>query len=325
MAAAAAAATAVWLQPRDDGNMQVTAGAAEERLYVRLRPDDGIEVSTVPSATASAPTSAAAAGGPTTSLASAPVPAAAVAPTGWPHWAEPGHVVAHSQLALPRPPANWTPPPPPGSEQQPQQGPSDGVAAAALQQQPSAVVVGPAAALLPRPLHPWLLPPPPVPPFIDSGGGPFGALGGGVGSFGTYPLEAWRQDNGDIMVSGPRGLAAVISGTSGCLAGLSLCGQPLMASQLTPALWRAYTDNDRGGSRGTSYAARWTAAGLDRLQSTGEESWVRGAQGCARHGWGVFGQKGAGHMGGKARSQGCRCRAVQDMGGVIGQKGAGHR
>lgn len=34
---------------------------------------------------------------------------------------------------------------------------------------------------------------------------------------------------------------------------------------LGPCLFRAPTDNDRGGVKGQSYASRWTTAGLDRL------------------------------------------------------------
>ena len=43
-----------------------------------------------------------------------------------------------------------------------------------------------------------------------------------------------------------------------------------LASPLRPCMWRALTDNDRGGSGGTSYGARWAAAGLDRMETSGE-------------------------------------------------------
>lgn len=43
-------------------------------------------------------------------------------------------------------------------------------------------------------------------------------------------------------------------------------GQELLAAPLAPCFYRAPTDNDKGGSGGSSYAARWKAAGLDRLQ-----------------------------------------------------------
>lgn len=42
-------------------------------------------------------------------------------------------------------------------------------------------------------------------------------------------------------------------------------GQEMLAAPVVPCFYRAPTDNDRGGSGGTSYAARWKAAGLDRL------------------------------------------------------------
>jgi len=32
---------------------------------------------------------------------------------------------------------------------------------------------------------------------------------------------------------------------------------------------RACTDNDRGGTKGSSYAARWIDAGLDRMERAG--------------------------------------------------------
>jgi hypothetical protein len=49
-----------------------------------------------------------------------------------------------------------------------------------------------------------------------------------------------------------------------------MSGRPLLAAPLEPCFFRAATDNDRGGSQGSSYAARWVAAGLDRLQPDGE-------------------------------------------------------
>ena len=42
-------------------------------------------------------------------------------------------------------------------------------------------------------------------------------------------------------------------------------GEEILAAPLHPCFYRAPTDNDRGGSGGTSYAARWKSAGLDRL------------------------------------------------------------
>lgn len=40
----------------------------------------------------------------------------------------------------------------------------------------------------------------------------------------------------------------------------------LLAAPVVLCLYRAPTDNDRGGSGGTSHAARWRLAGLDRLR-----------------------------------------------------------
>ena len=45
-------------------------------------------------------------------------------------------------------------------------------------------------------------------------------------------------------------------------------GRALLADNgmgIHPCFWRAPTDNDRGGVKGHSYAARWAAAGLQRL------------------------------------------------------------
>jgi beta-galactosidase len=53
---------------------------------------------------------------------------------------------------------------------------------------------------------------------------------------------------------------------SGSLVSYVAGGRELLAAPLAPCLYRAATDNDRGGSGGTSYAARWVAAGLDRLE-----------------------------------------------------------
>lgn len=47
-----------------------------------------------------------------------------------------------------------------------------------------------------------------------------------------------------------------------------------LAGEVAPVLFRAATDNDRGGSGGTSYAARWAAAGLDRLVHAGAHLWL---------------------------------------------------
>jgi Beta galactosidase small chain len=45
----------------------------------------------------------------------------------------------------------------------------------------------------------------------------------------------------------------------------AVAGQELLAEPVLPCFVRAPTDNDVGGSGGTSHAARWLQAGLDRL------------------------------------------------------------
>lgn len=175
-------------------------------------------------------------------------------PPAWALWAPCSHVVSHQQLRLPDPPTNWTGMLAPASTE--------------LQQQQQQVAALAHHTLVPPALRRSLLPPPPTPPPLDS---PFGALGGGVGSLGTYPLEACLESSGDVVVQGPRGLKVVVSGATGCLSSLSLCGQELLLAEVAPCLWRAATDNDRGGSGGTSYAARWVAAGLDRMKVSGEK------------------------------------------------------
>jgi beta-galactosidase len=76
-------------------------------------------------------------------------------------------------------------------------------------------------------------------------------------------------------------LEVSIGGASGCIErlcyaledGASSGGSTsysLLDEPLQPCFYRACTDNDRGGSGGSSYAGRWVAAGLDRLAVDGE-------------------------------------------------------
>lgn len=57
-------------------------------------------------------------------------------------------------------------------------------------------------------------------------------------------------------------LVAVIGKKSGYLEKLEISGRTLIDGQVEPCFYRAPTDNDRGGSHGSSYSARWQAAGL---------------------------------------------------------------
>ncbi|GLI68193.1 hypothetical protein VaNZ11_012533 [Volvox africanus] len=68
-----------------------------------------------------------------------------------------------------------------------------------------------------------------------------------------------------IHQAGSNGLHIRICGSSGCIESYSVGDSELLAAPLEPCFFRACTDNDRGGTCGSSYAARWVAAGLDRL------------------------------------------------------------
>ena len=86
-------------------------------------------------------------------------------------------------------------------------------------------------------------------------------------------------------VYGPDGLKVVWDMSSGCCCHIEKGGEVLLSEAMAPCLMRACTDNDRGGfMAGTSYAARWVAAGLDRLAVEGE---VRGEGDClvGQGGW----------------------------------------
>jgi beta-galactosidase len=90
---------------------------------------------------------------------------------------------------------------------------------------------------------------------------------------GGVVVELPRREHGGEAASASAPLfRARVGGSTGCLEELWSChddGNPtptnLLATPLTPCLFRAATDNDRGGSGGASHAARWAAAGLDRL------------------------------------------------------------
>lgn len=58
---------------------------------------------------------------------------------------------------------------------------------------------------------------------------------------------------------------------TGLLSRWTIAGQDVLQGPLQPCFMRAPTDNDKGGSGGTSHAARWMAAGLDRLRVVSSE------------------------------------------------------
>jgi len=85
------------------------------------------------------------------------------------------------------------------------------------------------------------------------------------------PLSVTTSPAGDVVVRGPQGLLLTVAKGTGCIAAVEQ-QQLLLLQQMLPCFMRPTTDNDRGGSGGSSYAARWAAAGLDRLELVGEVS-----------------------------------------------------
>jgi beta-galactosidase/beta-glucuronidase len=136
-----------------------------------------------------------------------------------------------------------------------------------------------------------------------------------------------RQPDGGVVVELRRAaddgdrpplFRARIGGTTGCLEELrrgsdsSNTTENLLASPLLPCLFRAATDNDRGGSGGASHAARWAAAGLDRLAvvaaggRSGEEDLARAFDGLG----------GGEEAGGGARARPVAVEVVSGPGGA---------
>jgi hypothetical protein len=86
------------------------------------------------------------------------------------------------------------------------------------------------------------------------------------------PLTVTTSPTGDITLQGggdSGGLLVTVSKATGCIAAVQQ-GQQVLLQNMLPCFMRATTDNDRGGSGGSSYAARWSAAGLDRMEVSGE-------------------------------------------------------
>lgn len=174
-------------------------------------------------------------------------------PEGWRLWAESGHVIREQQLLLPRPP------PLPSSS--PLSTPGGRSYAALLEGLPAQML--------------RMLPP------RRSGGTPEEAPSSSPPKLHVVRGDGGAAAEGDVVISEPDGTQVVISAATGCLSSLTSggCGSgadggavsELLASPLQPCLWRALTDNDRGGSGGTSYGARWAAAGLDRMEVFGEQ------------------------------------------------------
>jgi beta-galactosidase len=73
-----------------------------------------------------------------------------------------------------------------------------------------------------------------------------------------------------ILATSNAAASVAVDKTTGCITSFRSCGRELISEAvpvpISPCLYRASTDNDRGGSKGSSYAARWKAAGLDRMR-----------------------------------------------------------
>eukprot|EP00887_Chlorella_sp_A99_P002901 scaffold6.g2901.t1 len=85
----------------------------------------------------------------------------------------------------------------------------------------------------------------------------------------AHPQLAVSRDEGGgatVAVASADGSFAAAVDARGLLASLQAGGRELLAAPVQPCFYRAPTDNDRGGSGGSSYAVRWKAAGLDRLE-----------------------------------------------------------
>jgi beta-galactosidase len=96
---------------------------------------------------------------------------------------------------------------------------------------------------------------------VRSGSSNNSSIGGG--------LHTEQGTAGDIVITGPNNLRVVFSAFTGSIESFSFGGCNLVEG-LQPCFMRAPTDNDCGGSGGSSYAARWAAAGLDRLGLAGK-------------------------------------------------------
>ena len=214
----------------------------------------------------------------------------AVRPVGWNLWAGEGHVIAEQQLRLPRP----SPSP---SLHDSSLGQIEGMSAAIV------------AEAIPKQLLHWL---PKLAPLSSSGtsleevcrlhverrpansgatedvvvSGPLlvAVISGASGCLSSLLLpSSVRREHPQQQVD--KGSSSEGSGHrrehqrplwDPFLNSPSSSWRECLKSPLRPCLWRALTDNDRGGAGGTSYGARWAAAGLDRMQVSAGERQTEG-------------------------------------------------
>ncbi|KAG2426464.1 hypothetical protein HXX76_011694 [Chlamydomonas incerta] len=167
-------------------------------------------------------------------------------------WAEAGHVVAHTQLELP-----------------PQ------VDRAALLREAAAAAPAAAPGAAPTAAAPGGLkveqdPSTGTVTITRAAGGTSNAATGTAAAAAALSLLVIGGSSGCIEQFEVLPPAAASSSSSSSAGSSSSSGAvPLLAAALEPCFFRAATDNDRGGSGGSSYAGRWVAAGLDRLRVAG--------------------------------------------------------
>ena len=86
-----------------------------------------------------------------------------------------------------------------------------------------------------------------------------------------------RAGDTAVLTDGPAGWQATVDLAGARLAALTLAGEPLLAAEPRPELWRGPTDNDGLKllpNQGHKPLARWQAWGLDRLERTAADAEV---------------------------------------------------
>ena len=95
----------------------------------------------------------------------------------------------------------------------------------------------------------------------------------------NYELSYHTSDYLYVAHPGPSGARGWVefSKKTGGITSLMLGDQRVALGDFTVCLYRAATDNDRGGASGSSYMARWHKAGLDNLRQEGVKLEVVGS------------------------------------------------
>ncbi|KAF5831793.1 hypothetical protein DUNSADRAFT_12579 [Dunaliella salina] len=146
------------------------------------------------------------------------------------------------------------------------------------------------------------------------------AAAGGAGGEGEEQAPK-IEETPELLTLHCRGgeVAVRISRTSGCMSGITLKGRQLLEGELQPCLFRACTDNDRGGTKGSSYAARWLDAGLDRMERAGActlETETKGGVTTVRTSWTMKPRQ--------LSKEEAEARASKASGAGVGESGGSH-